>query len=226
MDDVKTLRQTRAQRTQQTRRRMVESAHRLFVTNGYAATTMGQIAAAADVAVQTVYYTFGTKGQLAARGRRDDRLGWAGPGALGPIALGRGDARGLGPAAGPGPRCRARHRDLRPRRALVADGRGRGETDVEVEHYWRGVAARRNAAQRAMAARLVELGPLRAGLDVDRAGDLVGVLLGHDVYRGLVLEAGWAPSDYRAWAFSMLVEQLLGVSTDAAVTRDLSFAAP
>ena len=103
---------------------------------------------------------------------------------------------------------------------------GAAQTDVEVERYWRGVAARRHAAQRAMAARLAELGPLRAGLDVGRAGDLVGVLLGHDVYRGLVLEAGWPASAYRAWAFSMLVEQLLGVDADAVAIRDLSFAPP
>ena len=203
---------------------MVESAHRLFVSDGYAATTMGQIAAAADVAVQTVYYTFGTKGKLlcevvetTASGGQD--LGPSGqPRWVAEMLAVSAPQRVLALGVEHGTAIYDRVAPLWP---TVA---GAAQTDVEVEHYWRGVAARRNAAQRAMAARLVELGPLRAGLDVDRAGDLVGVLLGHDVYRGLVLEAGWAPSDYRAWAFSMLVEQLLGVSTDAAVTRDLSFA--
>ena len=43
---------------------MLASAHDLFVQQGYAATTVEQIAADAGVAVQTVYYTFRTKGLL------------------------------------------------------------------------------------------------------------------------------------------------------------------
>ena len=55
---------TRADRARQTRRRMLDRARELFVTEGYAATTMERIADEAGVAVQTLYYTFRTKGQL------------------------------------------------------------------------------------------------------------------------------------------------------------------
>lgn len=226
MDGVKTSPLTRAQRTRQTRRRMVESARELFVSEGYAATTMNQIAADADVAVQTVYYTFGTKGKLlcevvettaAGEARRGEsgRPAWM-PEMLAATAQQRVLALGVEHGT-------AIYDRVAPLWPAVA---GAAQSDVEVEHYWRDVATRRHAGQRAMAARLAELGPLREGLDVGRAGDLVGVLLGHDVYRGLVLEAGWSASAYRAWVFPMLVGQLLGVEPDAAAIRDLSFAAP
>ena len=64
MGAVKSARPTRAERARQTRRRMLDSARALFIGDGYAATTMDRIAEHAGVAVQTLYYTFRTKGQL------------------------------------------------------------------------------------------------------------------------------------------------------------------
>jgi TetR/AcrR family transcriptional regulator of autoinduction and epiphytic fitness len=97
-------------------------------------------------------------------------------------------------------------------------------TDVSVDRYWHGVAARRRGGQRAMVARIAELGGLRPELDVERATDLVVVLVGHDVYRGLVQEAGWNASAYKAWLFTTLVHQLLGTpEADLKATGDLSY---
>ncbi|HEY5184367.1 MAG TPA: hypothetical protein VIM19_05570 [Actinomycetes bacterium] len=76
-----------------------------------------------------------------------------------------------------------------------------------------------------MVARIAELGCLRPHLDVEHATDLVAVLVGHDVYDGLVQEAGWAVRAYRGWLFSTLVEQLLRAHRiDARTISDLSFA--
>lgn len=55
---------TRAERALVTRRRMVVAGYRLFCERGYIGTTMNAIAAEADVAVQTVYYTFHTKAEI------------------------------------------------------------------------------------------------------------------------------------------------------------------
>lgn len=55
---------TRAERALDTRRRMVTAAYRLFCKNGYLGTTMTGVAAEANVAVQTLYYTFHTKAEL------------------------------------------------------------------------------------------------------------------------------------------------------------------
>ena len=51
----------RAQQARATRQRITDQALELFLRQGYAATTLDQIAAKADVAVQTVYFHFGNK---------------------------------------------------------------------------------------------------------------------------------------------------------------------
>src|SRR5687767_1326387 len=43
---------------------MLHAAYRLFCQRGYPATTMDAIAAEAEVAVQTLYFTFHTKGAI------------------------------------------------------------------------------------------------------------------------------------------------------------------
>jgi AcrR family transcriptional regulator len=48
----------------ETRRSILDAAHELFVTTGYAATTMQAIADRGGVAVQTVYAVFGNKREL------------------------------------------------------------------------------------------------------------------------------------------------------------------
>src|SRR5579884_93912 len=51
----------RTERRRETTRRVVEAAEGLFLERGYLATTMGDIAAAAGVAVQTLYLALGSK---------------------------------------------------------------------------------------------------------------------------------------------------------------------
>lgn len=57
-------RPSRKQKAQATRRRIVESALAAFTERGYAYTTVESVARDAGVAVQTVYFTFRTKGDL------------------------------------------------------------------------------------------------------------------------------------------------------------------
>lgn len=59
MSDVKGL--TRKQRSERTRRAIVQAATEEFRANGYHGTTMAGIAKRAGVAVQTVYFVFHTK---------------------------------------------------------------------------------------------------------------------------------------------------------------------
>jgi AcrR family transcriptional regulator len=56
----------RREKAAQTRGRIIETAYRLFCAGGYEATTMQMVAEAAGVAVQTVYFVFGTKARLLA----------------------------------------------------------------------------------------------------------------------------------------------------------------
>ena len=51
----------RAGQAEQTRRRVLEAAYRLFVERGYAGTTIAQVAAEARVSSETIYLAFGGK---------------------------------------------------------------------------------------------------------------------------------------------------------------------
>src|SRR5215217_558269 len=63
VSDVKRVNK-RAEKARQTRRRMLAAARELFVERGYGATALQDIADRAEVAVQTIYFTFGTKRAL------------------------------------------------------------------------------------------------------------------------------------------------------------------
>jgi AcrR family transcriptional regulator len=54
----------RRQQALENRRQIVAAAHRLFVAKGYGSTTMAEVAAAAGVAVETIYATFRNKPTL------------------------------------------------------------------------------------------------------------------------------------------------------------------
>lgn len=213
---------SRAERALATRRRMLSAAQELFLQQGYAVTTMDQIAAAAGVAVQTMYYTFRTKGlllrevvEVAAAGAERaapvmDR-GWA----LEMLST-RSPQRALALAVEHGTAIYERVAVLWP---AVAEAAG----DPDVAAYWRTVGAGRREGQRRLVAHLAELGALRDGLDSDRATDLVVLLMGHDVYRSLVVDAGWTLPAFRTWLFATSVQQLLGqVELDPQATEDLS----
>src|SRR6516225_4017003 len=54
-------RAVRAEKARATRRRIIAAATELFTRDGYLQTTMADIARLADVAVQTLYLSFGSK---------------------------------------------------------------------------------------------------------------------------------------------------------------------
>ncbi len=224
MPPVKGQNPSRADRARQTRLRMLESARVLFINERYAATTMEQIAATAGVAVQTLYYTFGTKGRLLCEvvefaGAADDeplpvgqrpwmRESLSSPSAQRALALVVEHATDIYVGAAP----------LWPAvNAAVA-------ADPDVERYWRTLAATRRAGQRRLVDRLSESGELRDGLELERATDLIFVLFGHDVFRELA-EADWTVLTYKAWLFRTLVQQLLAAERlEPTAFRDMTYA--
>jgi AcrR family transcriptional regulator len=224
MEPVTGAAPTRAERARQTRHRMLNSALKLFLTDGYAGTTMERIADEAGVAVQTLYYTFRTKGHLlcevvevTAAGEQDaarvEERAW-----VQAMLTARSAQRVLALAVEYGADIFVRAAPLWPVVAAAA-------SDPVVEAYWRTVAADRRAGQERVVGRLHELDALRTGLELDRASDLVVVLFGHDVFSGLVTESGWSVPEYKAWLFTTLVRQLLQRPRLApAAYSDLSYA--
>src|SRR6478735_10920326 len=76
----------RRARARATQWRIVKAAFALFCERGYAGTTMAQIAEAAGVAVQTVYFSFHTKAAVLSRaydfavmGEGDPQVPWDQP---------------------------------------------------------------------------------------------------------------------------------------------------
>jgi AcrR family transcriptional regulator len=208
MATVKGARTTRAERARQTRHRMLDSARELFISDGYTATTMERIADRAGVAVQTLYYTFRTKGQLLCE---VVEVTAAGDEDAAPVAL-RAWVRDMLTATS-GQRVLAlsveHGADIFVRAAPLWPAVAAAATDPHVERYWRGVTAGRRAGQAQMVARLAELGMLRPGLDPERATDIVVVLFGHDVFTSLVTQARWSVPEYKAWLATTLTQQLL-----------------
>ena len=217
-------RPTRADRARQTRSRMLESARALFLAEGYATTTMNRIADHAGVAVQTVYYTFKTKGQLLCELVEVTAAGHPQPPPeaerpwMQQMLSARSGPRVLALAVEHGTDIYQRVAPLWPAVHAAA------AADPEVTRYWEGVTAGRRAGQGRMVARLAELGAMRPGLDMDHATDLVVVLFGHDVYHGLVTEADWPVTAYKAWIFKTLAQQLLRSQRFApSAVADLTF---
>lgn len=221
---VKGQKRSRADRAMATRRRIIDAAMQLFTKHGYAPTTMEQVAAKSKVAVQTVYYTFGTKGQLLC-----EAMEVAGAGGHDPVPVGQrawmievlatpSPHRALALSVEHGVDIYERAAPLWPSVNAAAIG------DPAVEKYWAGVTAARHAGMGRLVKRLAELDGLRRGLEVETGTDIMFVVNGHATYQGLVIEAEWALPTFKAWLYSMLVEQLLApVPPNSSATRDLSF---
>jgi TetR/AcrR family transcriptional regulator, regulator of autoinduction and epiphytic fitness len=208
MVPVKSGKPTRAERARQTRHRMLDSARALFITDGYPATTMERIADEAGVAVQTLYYTFRTKGHLlcevveATAAGQDDPVPVAQRAWTQEMLTATSGQRALALAVEHGADIFVRAAPLWPAVAAAS-------ADPHVARYWQDVTAGRRTGQAQILARLSELGALHHSLDPDRATDRVVVLFGHDVFRSLVTEAGWSVLEYKAWLLTTLAQQLL-----------------
>lgn len=204
---------------------MLDSAGELFIEEGYAATTMGQIAERAGVAVQTLYWTFRTKGLLlrevvetAAAGEPDAPPVMERPWVHEMLSADSAQ-RVLALAVEHGTDILERVAPLWP--AVIAAA----AADPELERYWQGVHEGRRGGMERIVGRIAELGALREGLAPQRAVDVGAVILGHDVYRSLVREAGWPVTEYKAWLFASVVRQLLAKSRiSRSAYADLSFA--
>lgn len=224
MGTVKTTKPTRAQRAAQTRRRMIQAATHEFVSRGYAATTMNDIAARADVAVQTLYYSFRTKALLLREAMETAALGANAPAPIterpwmAEIIGGASAQRILALTAEHGTDVYHRAAPLWP--AV----RAASLTDPTIDEYWRDVRRARRDGMRQIVAKVAEHSALRTGLSEDKATDLVDTLAGHDTFQGLVLEAGWRITEFKAWLFETLVQQLLGpVPLERSAAEGLSF---
>jgi AcrR family transcriptional regulator len=189
----------REEQARRTRERILAAARETFREQGYGATTLADVAAAAGVAEPTVRAIFRTKAnlvehllRLAVRGEDSD------------TQLQDRDAFRELLAAADANTLLDLHADL----ATAVHGRswdvleiarGAASSDPAIAEIYeqRPLARRKN--QRAVAKRLAELGALPRGTGVDAAADLLWLYTSHEIYRMLVIERRWSPDRYRAW---------------------------
>lgn len=193
--DAPTLRQRQAR---ETRARIVAEARALFAHRGYGATTIADIAAAAGVAVPTVYKAVGNKPELLAAIVESWRVRFipggldsAPPGAAAAIAWWAGTAR--------------RQWETGYDIAMIFAGAMAGDPAVRAELATR-LTWRSAAVQHVGDA--VAASP-RAPVDAQQAAAIVSALTLPEVYRELVHDRGWTPDEYQAWVERTLVGQLL-----------------
>jgi AcrR family transcriptional regulator len=201
--DVKRNRRYHSPRRQQqaaeTRRAILDAADELFAERGYASTTVAAIAAHADVATKTVYFTFETKGAVLR--------------ALWNLRL-RGDEEGVPVAERdwyrkvldePDPERKLRLNARNSRRGKVRIGgianviRAAADVDPEVAALWDRIESDYRENQRAVVVSLRELKALRPGLTVEHAADALWLLNHPNQWHLLVVRRGWSPNRYERW---------------------------
>lgn len=198
----------RREQARSTRQAIIEAARGLFIEHGYAATSIGSIAARASVAPETIYAAFGTKRSLLTE--------------VVDVSIAGGD--GLLPILEqpwvqamrdePDVRHRLRilaenGRSILERRAAVDDVvHSAAAADPEIAALWERGKAQRHAGQGALLRIVLGDTDPQQGMRFETAVDILYALGSPETYRLLVVDRGWSSTHYGAW-YSDTLERLL-----------------
>ena len=212
-EDVKQRRsyenRNRREQARHTRRRVIEAARRLFVRDGYASTTIQALADDANVAVQTIYASFGSKREVLKElfdtsvagddERRPliERPEWQAwedePDAWGQVDL---FARA--------------QRTVSERAADIMHVlQAAAASDPDIARMHEEAERARYGDQRRLADLLARHGRLRNGLTRRRAADIIWTLAGPGPYTALVQHRGWSAREYEEWLSAELRSALI-----------------
>jgi AcrR family transcriptional regulator len=190
--------------------RVAEVAGRLIVEQGYARTTMADVAAAAEVSVPWLYKVFGAKPLLVKRAYDVLLAGDADP-----VPLAQRPAfRALAAETDPRrviERYAAISRDLisrvGPLAAALLSAAHSGDADLA--DLASTISHERLFGATTVTDHLAELGALAPGMAPRQARDVVWTLISPEVYRMLALERGWSGRQYERWLAGILTAALL-----------------
>ena len=190
----------RQQQAAATRDRIAEAARELFAERGYGATSIDAIAAAAGVAVRTVYTAFGTKREMLsyicerwlekAEARQRAEAVLADPDPAGRL---QGAAAWL---------THLYATDF----AVVMIFEAATDESAETRDLLRAKLAGRNEVMDAMIASLGD----HLVAPVEQAQAVYRALAAPGVYRELVVETGWTPQAFEDWLLRTLRAHVLG----------------
>ncbi|WP_188111397.1 TetR/AcrR family transcriptional regulator [Nocardioides antri] len=197
----------RKAQARETRRAILDAAHELFVSTGYAATTIQAIAERAGVAVQTVYAVFGNKRELLRQLIESTITGDDDPA---PVTE-RAEAEAV--AAEPDARRRAEldaaiSVQISQRVApIVRVAEEAAASDPELAAMMEVVKAARREEMTA-SARLVG-GPDGLRLSHEEAAATLYVLYSPQVAGMLMGDYGWSPQRYERWLARMILQAVI-----------------
>ena len=197
----------RADQAEQTRRRILESAFRLFAERGYAATTIAAVAEDAGVSVETIYLSLGGK-----RGLLEGAIEMAITGAENQATQEDNWWSTVAGLPGAGERlekmveysCRILAR-TRPIHAVI---RGAADKEAFAALLGRRLLHDRLTAQTERIGKYLR-DDLRPGLSVDQAGQRYCVLASPELYYLLTVDLGWTPDQHGSWLTELLTTELL-----------------
>jgi AcrR family transcriptional regulator len=193
---------------QDTRRRIIDAAKRRFIERGYPATTLEEIAEAADTSLPTLYRLFSSKRALL-KSVLDVSFG----GDDAPIAFGeRPEVQAARAESDPGALVRAFARIGRdfmdrssPIMHIVATA---AQVDPDAAQLMDDMRQQRLTGQSRIVDALAELGALDPDLQVADAVDIAYVALSPDVHRILTVERDWTADQYEQWLVRSLSQLL------------------
>ncbi len=200
----------RAESARRTRRSILDAALRLFTEQGYARTTLTEIAAAAGVSVETIYKTFRNKRGLLQQ--------------LADITVG-GDDEAVPMLERADPLALRDEPDQRRQLAMFAAGmavqmervrpfddllRSAAAVDPEVAVLRDDLQLRqRRAAMTMIATWVAARGPLRDGISVDEAAASIWTLTSPEVHHMMRVDWRRTPAQYEDWLRVTLEASLL-----------------
>lgn len=198
----------RAEKARQTRQRMLGAARELLIEQGYGATAMQDIADRAGVAVQTLYFTFGTKRALlkelvdsSIAGDQEPVATMDRPWFRDALAAATADAQLRAHVHGSG--------QVLDRVAEITEVlRAAAKTDPEIAEFWPRDPDPRLTVLSAAAKALVAKPGARAGVSAEHATDVLFGLISPELYLLLVRDRGWTPGQWEQWTFDTLRTQL------------------
>jgi AcrR family transcriptional regulator len=200
----------RAEAARITRRAILETSHQLFLEQGFAATSIADIAAAAGVARPTVLSVFGTKATLL-----KEVVDVAMAGDDGPLPVAQQPwFQPVWRATTPGG-CL----DAYARVCLLIGRRASGVIEVvrrasdegpEIAELWDVLQRNRRFGAGTIVTRVRELGRTKRGLSEQQVGDQLFMVNDSSLYLTLVTERGWSEPTFERWLASNMRHNVLG----------------
>lgn len=194
----------RTQKALETRNAILSAARTLFLSRGYDATRVEEIASTAGCAAPTVFAAFKSKSGILAALAEHASFG-ADYETLVEGQRGITDPEERLRLAARIARCvfASEHAELD---ALLG---GAAMVSADIAAKERAREAQRLERQRPVVDLIVGSGRLRVGLSAEHARDILWAQTSREIFRLLVLAQGWTLPAYEAWLSRMLIEQLL-----------------